>query len=297
MRKTMQWIGIGLLGLVALILLAGVILYTTTSQRLNRTYSLPTETVSIPVDEESINRGQRLVNARCGGCHGPNAVGTVIFQDAAFGTISAANLTAGRGIGGAQLTDADYIAAIRHGVDHTGRLILTMPSEAYYYINDQELGEMIAYLKSTAPVDNPLPATRITPLGGALIGAGAFGDLMAAEHIDHLAPRPADVPPGVTVAYGDYLVRAGQCRTCHGPDLTGGKDPDPNAPRSPGLTQAGELSTWDEADFVQSLRTGNMPDGLQMSPFMPWMYIGQMTDDELKAMWLYLQSLPPQGQK
>ena len=214
-----------------------------------------------------------------------------------LGTISAVNLTAGRGIGGDPLTDADYIATIRHGVDHNGRPILTMPSESYFYINDQELGEMIAYLKSTAPVDNPLPATRITPLGIALIGAGAFGDLMAAEHIDHQAARPADVQPGVTIAYGDYLVRTGQCRTCHGPDLTGGKDPDPNAPPAPSLTQAGELSSWDETDFIQALRSGSTPDGRQMSPFMPWMYIGQMTDNELKAMWLYLQSLPAEGQK
>jgi len=30
---------------------------------------------------------------------------------------------------------------------------------------------------------------------------------------------------------------------------------------------------------------------------MPWPCFGQMTDDELKALWLYLQSLPalPQG--
>jgi mono/diheme cytochrome c family protein len=297
MRKFIKWIGYGFLGLVVLVLLAGVVLYTTTSRRLKKTYSPPNETVSVPADAESISRGQRLFTARCAGCHSANAAGTVIFQDAALGVISAANLTAGRGIGGDHLTDADYIAAIRHGVDHTGHPILTMPSDSYYYINNQELGEMIAYLKRTAPVGDPLPATRITPLGITLIGAGAFGDLMAAEHIDHQAARPEDVQPGVTAAYGDYLVRAGQCRTCHGPDLTGGKDPDPNAPPAPGLTQAGELSTWTEADFIRALRTGNTPDGRLLSPFMPWMYISQMTDDEMKAMWLYLQSLPPQGEK
>lgn len=297
MRKFIKWIGIGLLGLVALTLLTGITLYATTSQRLNRVYSLPAETISIPTDLESISQGQRLLIARCAGCHGTNAAGAVIFQDAALGTISAANLTGGRGFGGDPLTDADYIAAIRHGVDHNDHPILTMPSESYFYINDQELGEMIAYLKNTTPMDNPLPTTQITPLGIALIGAGAFGDLLAAEHLDHQAPRPANVQPGVTIAYGDYLVRAGQCRTCHGPDLTGGKDPDPKAPPAPSLTQSGELSTWDEVDFIQALRSGNTPDGRQMSPFMPWMYISQMNDDELKAMWLYLQSLPPQGQK
>jgi hypothetical protein len=39
------------------------------------------------------------------------------------------------------------------------------------------------------------------------------------------------------------------------------------------------------------------PGGKQLKSAMPWKYFGQMTDDELKAVWLYLQSLPalPQG--
>lgn len=295
MRKLMKWIGTGLLGLVALILLAGVFLYATTLRRLDRAYTLPNEPITVPVDPVSISRGQRLVTARCGGCHGENSVGMVIFQDPMLGTISAANLTAGRGIGGAQLKDGDYIHAIRHGVDHTGRPILTMPSEYFYSINDQELGEMIAYLKSTTLVENPLPATQIKPLGVALIGAGAFGDLIAAEKIDHQAVRPAAVASGITVAYGEYLVQAGQCRTCHGPDLTGGKDPDPNAPPAPDLTTTGELPSWEENGFIQMFRTGKTPTGRQINSFMPWKEIGQMTDDELRAMWLYLQSLPTES--
>ena len=35
----------------------------------------------------------------------------------------------------------------------------------------------------------------------------------------------------------------------------------------------------------------------QLIDFTPWKYFGQMTDDELKAVWMYLQSVPalPQG--
>ena len=29
------------------------------------------------------------------------------------------------------------------------------------------------------------------------------------------------------------------------------------------------------------------------SDYMPWPNIGQMSDDELKALWIYLQSVPP----
>jgi hypothetical protein len=41
------------------------------------------------------------------------------------------------------------------------------------------------------------------------------------------------------------------------------------------------------------MRSGVNPSGHQLTEFMPWKFIGQMTDDELKAVWLYLQSLPP----
>jgi len=57
MKKIVRWIGIGLLGLVVLVFLAAAGLYLSTSRRLNKTYSLPTETIAIPIDADSINRG------------------------------------------------------------------------------------------------------------------------------------------------------------------------------------------------------------------------------------------------
>jgi len=40
------------------------------------------------------------------------------------------------------------------------------------------------------------------------------------------------------------------------------------------------------------MRTGITPNGRQLSDEMPWKYFGQMTNDELSAVWMYLQSLP-----
>ena len=40
------------------------------------------------------------------------------------------------------------------------------------------------------------------------------------------------------------------------------------------------------------MHTGVRPQGGQMSDFMPWKYMGRMADDELKALWLYLKSVP-----
>ncbi|NIW44030.1 MAG: hypothetical protein GWN30_04445, partial [Gammaproteobacteria bacterium] len=59
------------------------------------------------------------------------------------------------------------------------------------------------------------------------------------------------------------------------------------------LTPGGELKGWSEADFINTIRTGVTVDGRTLNEVMPWRYIGQMTDEELQAIWLYLQSIPP----
>jgi len=63
------------------------------------------------------------------------------------------------------------------------------------------------------------------------------------------------------------------------------------------LTRGGEMQGWSEEQFITTMRTGVTPSGHKMIDFMPWKYFGQMTNDELKAVWMYLQSLPalPQG--
>jgi len=56
------------------------------------------------------------------------------------------------------------------------------------------------------------------------------------------------------------------------------------------------MSSWSEEDFFKTMRTGVTPGGRQLNEEMPWKYFGQMSDDELRAMWLYLKSLPAMEQ-
>ena len=65
------------------------------------------------------------------------------------------------------------------------------------------------------------------------------------------------------------------------------------------LTLGGELGKWTEADFMKAIRTGVRPDGRVLSAAMPWPYAKNMTDDELRATWMYIHSLPAkkQGEK
>ncbi len=70
----------------------------------------------------------------------------------------------------------------------------------------------------------------------------------------------------------------------------------PDAPLAMNITPGGEMAGWSEDDFISTMRFGVNPAGRALDPeWMPWPSFGQMTDDDLKALWLHLQSVPPQA--
>lgn len=285
MKKALKWIGMVLGALVGLVIVVAVALYVSTTVRLNKTYNVQAEAVRLPTDCASLERGKRLAEIYCTGCHGDNLSGTAFFNDPSLGTIHAPNLTAGTGGAGGEFNDANWVLALRHGINPETKPLLIMPSKELYYLSDDDLGAIIAYVKSVPPVDKEWGEYELTPMARILVSAGAFGDILSAETIDHPGPRPTAPEVGVTKAYGEYLVKTFGCATCHGKTLSGGTDPNPAAPPAPNLTPSGELRLWKEADFITAVRT-------RVAEFMPWKDMRAMTDDELKAIWLYLSSLP-----
>jgi mono/diheme cytochrome c family protein len=168
-----------------------------------------------------------------------------------------------------------------------------MPSQTFSNLSDRDLGAVIAYAKSVPPVDKPSLGVHLAVLPRALYLFGQLDVAVPAELIDHHAPRPPDPEPGVTVEYGHYLT--GLCTLCHGPGLSGGSTPlaAPSDPPALNLTPGGELAGWTFEDFKATLRTGVTPSGRELdAEFMPWPTVGKMTDEELEAVWLYLQSVP-----
>lgn len=299
MRRLLKWIGILLGGLVGVVLVAAIVLYALGSARLNKSHDIQVETIAIPSDEAAIARGQHLVDAVtfCKACHGEDLGGDIFEDEPGMATISAANLTAGRGGVGATYSDADYVRSFRHGVSPDGRGLLFMHSDIYHNLSKQDLGAIIAYLKSAPPVDNEVPETRVAPLGRILVALGVFDTealpLVPAEVIDHTAPFAEMPAQGATAEYGGYLMSITLCRMGHGPDLAGGPALEPGMPPGPNLTPGGELGGWSEADFIQTMRTGVSPHGHEIDPeFMPWDVYTKMTDEELQSLWMYLQALP-----
>ena len=303
LRKILKWTGIVLGSLIGVLVLAFVVLYVIGTVQWNRIrakqHDVPVETITIPTDQASIARGEHIATIRmCRVCHLDDLGGQSLSAPGLI-TMAFPNLTAGAGGVGATNTDEDWVRAIRHGVGHDGRGLLLMPSRVWYYLSDDDLADLIAYLKSLPPMDNELPKSELGPLGRVMLALGQLPPEVTvpdAHVIDHYAPRPVPPEPGVTVEYGKYL--ANICTHCHGSNFNGRTlQEGPNVYVALNLTRGGEMVGWSEEDFITTMRTGVTPGGKQLIDFMPWKYFGQMTDDELKAIWLYLQSLPalPQG--
>jgi cytochrome c553 len=293
MRRLLKFAGYAVTGLVALLLVVLVVVYQASGSRLRRTHLVVARPVHIPGEAAAIERGRHLAATRgCLDCHGADLGGAKVIEDSAMGRLYGPNLTKGRGGLPGSYTDGDYVKAIRHGVALDGHGLFLMPSAEYSHLGDDDLGALIAYLKSVPPVDRDRVPLAVGPVARVLLLAGKLK--IAADEIDHANLRPASVQPGVTVEYGRYL--AVGCTGCHGANYSGGKIDigPPDWPHAANLTPHadGRLAKWTEDDFLKVLRTARRPDGTEVNPVMPRNF-GQMNDVELKAIWLFLRTLPP----
>ncbi len=292
MKKVLEWFGIGFGGFITAVLLAALSLFLLGGPRTSRTYDIQLEGVVVPTDAASVARGKHVLEAitPCSECHAEDYSGDELFDVPGMATLYASNLTSGEGGIGGRYTDADWVRAIRHGVDEEGNGLWIMPSEYWNHIGGDDLVAMIAYLKRLPPVDNVVPERSAGVLGRILITVGMFGELIPAQLIDRGASRVPAPEPGETVEYGRYVVSFAGCRLCHGNDLGGGTPPDSDL-RAPNITGSGTVGTWSLAEFMTTLRTGITPGGNALDPeFMPWDIFGNMTDKELSAVLSYSQS-------
>lgn len=293
MKRFFKWTGMvaAVLIVVVLVVLAGIYLYT--GSRMDATYDVEPAPVTVPTDSAAVERGRHVAVTRgCLDCHGEDGSGTVVIDEPPVARLTAPNLTPEGAVG--TYTNTDWVRAIRHGIDPSGKPLLFMPSHEFYHLSDEDLGALIAFLNQVAAAESDLPETTIGPMARLLYTTGEM-DLIPAELIPHDASRPEAPEPGPTAEYGAYL--AVGCTSCHGEGLSGGKIPGgpPDWPLAANITPDVEtgIGSWTEEDFFRALREGRLPDGSQMSDAMPWQMTRHMTDEEIRAIWRYLQSLPP----
>lgn len=269
---------------------------------------LPSPPAATASEAADVARGEAIVRnvAVCGGCHaagegnpdGPLSGGHE-FRDWRVGTVRASNLTPDKETGLGTWSDAEIVRAIRTGVRKDGRLLA--PAMPYVWFNEMSDADAFAvarYLRSLPPVSNPVRQD--------------FNLLFRIGKTFLLRPAPAGqvagTPRGATPEYGAYLSQhAGLCAECHTPRgglkdeadrsrlFAGSAHPPKGFPANPSnLTPdaATGIGSWSEEAFVQTIRTGVDPRGVHLHPFMPWHQNARMTDDDLRAIYRFLRTVP-----
>jgi mono/diheme cytochrome c family protein len=290
LKRVLRVIGLVLTGLVVLVLLTVGGVWLNARRLMTQRHTNPVQTVTVESTPEQLARGAYLVSAfpGCAGCHStdPAAERPVLngrpFTDiAALATLHAPNLTPGGRL--KDWSDGEIIRAIREGVDREGRALMLMPSEEYRHLSDQDVRAIVAYLRSQPAVAGDAPLPGLTALGTALVGTGQFSLSNQAPVQNVTAP-----PRGPTAEYGAHLSQISGCGTCHGAALDGQNIPQ-GPPPGPNLRI---VKGWTEEQFIRTLREGVDPSGKRLTDEMPWREYGRGTDDDLRAVYVYLKSLP-----
>lgn len=261
-------------------------------------------------DSALVDKGQYLVTAGgCISCHTdykkkgkPFAGGAAIPTP--FGTFYPPNITPDRthGIGG--WSDADFIRAMRDGKNPDGaHYFPSFPYTSYTQITEPDLKAMKAYLFSIPAVAQPsIPHDISFPLSWRFLQTGWK---LLFFRKGEFKPDPAK---SAEINRGAYLANAlAHCGECHTPrNALGGLDYDqwmagtPDGPEGevmPNLTPDAETGlTWDEAEIVEYLKSGQTPDFDYAGSLMAEVIehnTGKLTDDDRTAIARYLKSLKP----
>jgi cytochrome c553 len=293
MRRIGKFVLVAVAALAAMLAVAVAGIYGVSSSRLSKVHQIEPLPLGIPVTQGSKERGAHLYATRgCADCHDSDLGGKKVVDAPPVGRLYGPNLTKGKGSAVAEYNDQDWVRSIRHGVNPQGRALVLMPSYEYAEFSNQDLADLLSYIQSAPAVDRPTVPVEVGPITRLMVATGKAP--LAADVINHAGLKPAEVVPGVTVEYGKYL--AVGCQGCHGANFSGGKIAvgPPDWPPASNLTpgDGSAVKNWAEADFITALRTGHRPDGTLISEVMPRAF-GKMTDDELKALWAYFQTVPP----
>lgn len=308
MGRLIRRIALGAIAIVLFVVAAG---WTIVQLRWTRTFEAPYPALAASTDPAVIDRGRRLAYgpAACAYCHLPR--GDWARLDAGetpplsgghefplpFGPVYSANLTPDAATGIGRRSDGELARILRHGVRADGRAAI--PLMEFHGMSDEDTVAVISFLRSQPAVRNPVPEHRLNLLGKALM---AFAIAPAPAAAPPPARSPAEAP---TVERGEYLVlHVASCGGCHsergredgallsgGEPMDSGVDPEhlyvpPNLTPDP---ETGHLTGWTEETFLARFRAGPTYAG----GLMPWRAYGRMSDDDLRAIWRYLRTLPP----
>lgn len=314
MKKLIK-IGAMVIGGLAVLLISGSVYFNLTYPK-----DIPVTNIKVVATPERIERGKYLANnvALCIDCHstrdftkfsGPVKTGTEGMGGSVFGeemglpgTIPVKNITpAALGT----WSDGEIIRALTSGLNKDGEsLFPIMPYENYHTMSEEDLYSVIAYIRTLKPIKNEVGRKQLNfPLNYI------EKTLPLETYRSVKAPEKSDIK-----TYGKYLVTMASCNHCHTPT----KDGEPIAGmefaggdeiklpfgsiRGANLTPDVEtgLGGWTKEQFIQRFKSmaSEQVKNMEILPgsfntIMPWTMYGGMTEEDLGAIYEYLQSLKP----
>jgi mono/diheme cytochrome c family protein len=266
---------------VVVVLVSALVIYAISEYRLDKVYDIPLASINVVTNDDAIAEGERQARLRgCFWCHGEQLQGQEYFVRADRGIrMIAPNLT--RKV--LEYSDAELARAIRHGVKRDGTSVRpAMPSFAYYHLGDDDLGAIIAFIRSLPYQEGLHGEHHLWPIGRLRFAAGRLPPNMA-DLIDHNEPRIVIEDAPEAIARGRYLANT-LCVECHGPGQV-------RVRIAPDLEIA---ASYTKKEFVRLLRTG-IPVGEReidrhMVEVAKYRYADQLTDDEIDALYAYFTS-------
>jgi cytochrome c553 len=221
-RRILKWSGLALLALFGLVLLAVLAIHINMGRDIAATFAVDGERIAVPSNAASIEEGRRQAQLRgCfQGCHGRAAEGAVMIRLFDGTRVVAPDL----GHIAARYSVEELERAIRRGVKPDGTSVLRiMPSEMLSTLSDEDLGMIIAWLRTQPDHSDELPDSRYGPVARIMgfVFKRQFGTVLAAEAIAQ--EQLASHRMSASISRGRYLAET-VCRECHGNDLHGAPD-------------------------------------------------------------------------
>jgi mono/diheme cytochrome c family protein len=221
-----------------------------------------------------------------------------------FGTFYAPNITPDPEHGIGKWSEADFIRALREGKSPDGQHYFPIfPYPSYTKMTTQDMRDLKAYLATVPPSNKPRRAHEVSfpfSIRAALI-PWKWLNFNAGEY----AP---DAGHDAKWNRGAYLVRAlTHCGECHTPrDMIGGPDrkqwlagarmPVGDLVASNLTPHKSGLADWSQADILDALETGTLPQGGTLGGEMGEVVknsTGRMRPADREAIAIYLKALPP----
>ena len=297
-KKILKWTGIILLLLV-------IVLTATVMLRQNLTYARPYPAITASADSATIARGKYIIfgPGHCADCHTTKNNDSLIdlgkevplsgghLFELPVGKLYSKNITPDKETGIGNYTDAEIARALRYGVHPDGRAVFDfMP---FHNVSDEDMTAIISYLRSQKPVVNKVPAHDLNVLGKVI---NAF----LIKPVGPVGEPAVSVKPDTTAAYGEYVaISMAGCYNCHTQrDLSGQFTGEPFAGGNeiegfitPNLTpdSSSRIFGWSKKNFVDRFR---MKKVIHNSP-MPWNSYRRMNDNDLEAVYHFLQTVKP----